>query len=85
MAICAAEPASTSAAAACSRAPVGRRLGGSASGGTYISHNLSKMASVEAQQFAAAAAATLHDTPDAEPPTKRAKLSADGEDEELDA
>ena len=55
------------------------------SGGTYISHNLlSKMASVEAQQFAAAAAATLHDTPDAEPPTKRAKLSADGE-EELDA
>ena len=42
------------------------------------------MASVEAQQFAAAAAATLHDTPDAEPPTKRAKLSADGEDEELD-
>ena len=38
------------------------------------------MASVEAQQFAA----TLHDTPDAEPPTKRAKLSADGE-EELDA
>ena len=59
------------------------------SGGTYISHNLlSKMASVEAQQFAAAAAATLHDTPDrdAEPPTKRAKLSADGEEEEeLDA
>ena len=45
---------------------------------------LSKMASVEAQQFAAAAAATLHDTLDAEPPTKRAKLSADGE-EELDA
>ena len=44
------------------------------------------MASVEAQQFAAAAAATLHDTPDAEPPTKRAKLSADGEEEEeLDA
>ena len=43
------------------------------------------MASVEAQQFAAAAAATLHNTPDAEPPTKRAKLNADGEDEELDA